>query len=196
MSPEREIQLVTDSAEGDDQAFADLVRFLSPALVRFLVALIGNVEAAEEIAQTAFLRAHQHMHELRDPARFKAWLWRIAKFAAFDLVRKEKRRGPEPDSLESMGCENTALDKRAPEHGLVRFDLVEETKKALDRLPLEAAEVLRLRYEEELTYQQIADRLGMTLFQVKAKLARARAQLKPRLLGIAAEWKRFSDETS
>ena len=196
MTPDRELKLVTRSAEGDDKAFDDLVRFLAPSLVRFLYSLLSDREAAEEVAQTAFLRAHAKLDRLRQPARFKAWLWRIARYAAFDRVRHQRRRGPSPDSLDAAGADSAALTRISPEHQLLRCDLIDRTRRAVDRLPSDTIEVLMLRYEEELTYQQMADRLGLTLFQVKARLARARAQLRPRLKPLADEWKRLCDETS
>ncbi len=196
MTPEEELGLVTESAKGDEDAFGDLVRFMAPALIRYLYSILGNLDSAEEVAQLSFLRAYQKIDRLRDPARFKAWLWRIARFAAFDRVRRERRRGPEPDSLDSIGIESGIPDYSVPEHLTARYDLIEKTRSAINRLPTENVEVLVLRYEEELTYQQMADRLDLTLFQVKARLARARSQLRPRLSELADEWKQFCDETS
>ena len=196
MTPERELSLVKRSAAGDNHAFDDLVRFLAPSLIRFVYSLLGCRDAAEEVAQTAFLRAHGKLDRLKDPTRFKAWLWRIARFAAFDRVRHQNRRGPKPDSLDITGAAETALSTALPEHELIRCDLINRTRQAVERLPTDIAQVLMLRYEEELTYQQMADQLGLTLFQVKARLARARAQLRPRLKPLASEWKQLFDETS
>ncbi|MFT7618050.1 MAG: RNA polymerase sigma factor (sigma-70 family) [Planctomycetota bacterium] len=196
MTPEEEQELVTESTKGDAQAFTDLVRFLTPSLMRFLYSLLGNLESAEEVAQLSFLRAHTKIDKLKDPARFKAWLWRIARYAAFDRVRMERRRGPEPDSLENLGMDVGSPSLATPENQMIRFDMIVQAREHIDRLPLELREVLILRYEEELTYQEIADHFGLTLFQVKARLARARSELRPSLADLADEWRRFFDEKS
>ncbi len=196
MTPEEEMKLVTGCQSGSEEAFCDLVRFMAPPLIRFLYAFLNDIDAAEEVAQLSFLRAHRGMARLREPRRFRAWLWRIARYAALDRIRQENRRGPKHDSFneigESWADENLVL----PEEELVRMDMIETTRKAIDQLPPEIAKVLRLRYEKELTYRELAEELGLTLFQVKARLARARNELRPKLLKAASGWEQFCDEQS
>jgi RNA polymerase sigma-70 factor (ECF subfamily) len=121
----------------------------------------------EDIAQEAMLRAWRHQDAVRDRDSFFAWLATIVRNEA---ARITTRRRPVPASLvdEDQGAEDERLST-APD----RMDLHRSLKQLDERERL----LLRLRYEDDLTYAAIADRLGVPEGTVKVRLHRARIEL-------------------
>lgn len=194
MNLEQERILVTESARGDQRAFADLVRHMAPDLIRTITGIVRDADLAEELAQESFMRAWRNMDRLRDPTSFRCWLWQIARCAAMDALRTRFRRLPEPESLGEVGNETLVAPESPADLALDRRELAQATLASMAALTDDAAEILRLRYEHELSYRDMAERLGLNVVQVKARLARARSALKARLTTLAAEWRRLDDE--
>ncbi len=196
MTPQRQEELVKDSARGNGEAYGHLVRLLAPSLMRYVYGMIGNHETAEEVTQSAFVRAYRSLGQLREPSRFRGWLWRIARFAAYDRLRQERRRHGTFESLDDGALKEDLAELQPPGHDIMRLELLSRVHEEINELPPEVIVTLRLRYEENLSYEQMANRLGIPASLVKSRLGRARARLRPRLKKIALEWKQISDETS
>lgn len=187
-------EVVRAAQAGQEDAFFELVRRYAPALTSFMRSYLRNPEDAEDVAQEAFARAFMKIAELREPEHFTSWLWRIAHCAAIDRRRKTVREAAtfDPAAAELLD-DNPASEPRAG-HWLERECLVAEVREALDSLPPLARQILFLRYRDELSYEQIAQRTGLTLIQVKARLARARGKLRRPLEPLVHDWKRLQNE--
>ncbi len=196
MNLERERALVAGSARGDERAFADLVRHFAPELIRSLTILVRDADLAEDLCQESFLRAWRNLDRLRDPESFRRWLWQIGRCAAFDALRRRLRGGCEVESLDEALHDSLPGSDVSVDQILRRRELARETRGLIETLPEDAMTILRLRYEHELSYRAMAERLGLGVVQVKARLARARKALRGRLDGIAADWRRLDDERS
>lgn len=136
--------------------------------VGFAFRYVNSRLEAEDLAQDALVRVWNKRHTLRDPDARKAWLRRIVRNEA---IREYKRRRPTPmDTLEAwQGRE----DERV--HATVeRADL----HAALKRLNKRDRQLVRLRYDEDMTQEAIAHRLGIPLGTVKVRLHRVRAKLR------------------
>jgi RNA polymerase sigma-70 factor (ECF subfamily) len=123
---------------------------------------------AEDLAQDAVVRAWSKRHTLRDPDARKAWLRRIVRNEA---IREYKRKRPTPsDTLEDwQGREDERVQATVE-----RADL----HAALKRLNKRDRQLVRLRYDEDMTQEAIARRLGIPLGTVKVRLHRVRAKLR------------------
>lgn len=159
--------------QGDGSAYAELVARYQDRIYRFLLRLTRSRDDALDIAQETFLRAYQGLPGWQPRAPFAAWLFRIARNLAFDLLRRHQR------------VEFVALDDDAdvadsaptPDAALAATQRVGQLEAALARLPLEQREALLLREIEALSYEDIAGVLDVQLGTVKSRIARARAAL-------------------
>jgi RNA polymerase sigma-70 factor (ECF subfamily) len=153
---------------GDRGAFRPLVERYERAVRSFLLRQLGNdFWEAEDLTQETFVRAYQYLDRLADPARFAAWLFQIAR----SLCRDRRRR--------------RAIEKRAIERRLEMLSSyandedsgASELASALDELPAREARVLRLRYFEGYTYEEIAERMELSFGKVDHLIRKARAAL-------------------
>ncbi len=180
MDERSDADLVHAYHAGEEPALSELVRrYLSPVF-RFLVHMIGDADAAEDVAQETFVKAWKHLRRFKTEKSFKTWLFAIAKNTAIDALRKknpiafstlEKEDGP--DIAESI-----ADDQPLPDIVLDRERTKGEIDAALAELPPKARTVIVLHEAEDLTFQEIADTLGEPMNTVKSRYRRGVAALR------------------
>jgi RNA polymerase sigma-70 factor (ECF subfamily) len=146
----------------------------------FVVAhrVLRRHDLAEEATQQTFVRAWQAAGDLdvdRDPA---PWLATIAKHAAIDIHRREARRAAR--SLDDVAENDRAVVTLPPD--IATLDSVWQVRRAIESLPSEEAEVVRLQHLEGMTHTEIADKLDIAVGTVKSRSHRAHQRLA-RLLG-------------
>ena len=160
---------------GDHQAFAELVEAYQKPVFNLCYRMLGEVGEAEDAAQESFLRAHSNMRRY-DPTRsFSTWLLSIASHHCIDQLRR--RRLP-LDSLEELEpWEEPADQNPGPESAASRREGREAARALLSKLGPQDRAVVVLRYWDELSTEEIADTLSLTVKAVKSRLHRARKQM-------------------
>jgi len=156
-------------------AFSQLVTRHQDRIYRFLVRLTRSPDDARELTQETFLNAYQALARWRPEARFTTWLFHIARNQSYDWLRRHKRVdfvawGDEQD----LGLADPAP---TPDATLETVQRLRGLERALARLPTDHREILLLREIEEMSYEEIAEVLGIGLGTVKSRIARARAGL-------------------
>jgi RNA polymerase sigma-70 factor (ECF subfamily) len=161
------------------QDFNLLVREHRPRIVRFLTGMIGDRDAAEDLTQECFLRAHQAAETFRGEAAFSTWLVRIAINLATDYQRNRRFqfwrmlvRPREERDLHDLS-ETVADGVPGAERRLIARQQVERVAKATRRLPAQQRSVFLLRFVEELEISEIAEATGLAEGTVKIHLFRA-----------------------
>lgn len=168
-----ESECISRAQRGDVSAFSELVSRFQDRIYRFLVRLTRSQDDARDLTQETFLRAFQSLPRWAPDARFTTWLFRIARNLAFDLLRRHKR-------VEFVALEEDATivdPTHGPDDVLQTAQRLRLLEAALLRLPAEHREILLLREIEDMTYDDIADVLGLNLGTVKSRIARARSAL-------------------
>jgi len=135
--------------------------------------VLGRNDLAEDATQQTFVRAWQAADRIdidRDPA---AWLATISKRAAIDIYRREARRPKR--ALSDVSPDDPALVTLPPDLGTL--DAVWHVRRAIDELPRDEADIVRLQHLDGLTQHEIADRLGVALGTVKSRSHRAHQRL-------------------
>ncbi|EKD76615.1 MAG: hypothetical protein ACD_43C00046G0004 [uncultured bacterium] len=169
-------ELITRYRSGDTAAFNAIVHRYRDSLTRYAHSIVSNHARAEEIVQEAFAKLAHNQTDVQAEA-LKSWLYRVVRNSAINEKRDTKRHA----TLHAM--HNDALpfgqrDTRSPEqllHELLQQTAVQEL---LDELLNKHAEVLRLRYFQDLTNEEIAKTLKIPLGTVMSRLSRAKRELR------------------
>ena len=184
MNDLQEQHWIDDAREGDQEAFAQLVRRYEKRVFALAGRMCRNPEDAAEAAQEAFLSVWQGLRFYRGDASFSTWLYRLVSNACIDLLRREGRHqaaaGPSLND-EELGVDvpdSAPNPHEAAEQKELRV-LIEE---GLQSLSPEHRQVLVLREIHQLSYDEIADTLELDVGTVKSRISRGRRQLRKFLL--------------
>src|ERR1700733_5903199 len=179
-------QLVAQAKAGDVQAFTELVNRYERKIYRLAKNITRNDEDAEDVLQDAFLKAYTHLDNFKGDSKFYTWIVRIAVNEALMRLRKRKTDRTVPlDEPVELGEETVAREIAVWEDNPEQQYSQEEWRKILD----EAVESLKpdfrtvfvLRDIEELSTEETAETLGISVPAVKSRLLRARLALRERL---------------
>lgn len=175
-------ELVRAAAEGDQDAFAQLVALHEKRVYALAVRMTGRQEDASDVAQEAFLAAWRGLPSFRGEAGFATWLYRLTANAAIDHLRRSRRQRSEA-SLDDGELGLDAVDPApTPQEQAESESLREAVRWGMGELSREHRQVLELREYRELSYEEIAGQLGVDLGTVKSRLSRARGALRKILL--------------
>ncbi len=171
-------RLVRSALDGDDEAFAELVRRHKGGVLRIAARFARNAADLEDLGQETFLRAYRDLRSFRGDAPFGHWLSRIAVRTSYDGLRK-RRAGERDVSLELLPVpvpEPAPAADLTPEQARLVLD------QALARLPPEDRLVITLLELEDRPVREIAELTGWSESRVKVRAFRARAALR-RIIG-------------
>ena len=170
--------------EGDQNAFAELVRLYEKKVFALTLRMCKNPEDAAEAAQEAFLAAWQGLPNFRGDAAFSTWLYRLASNACVDLLRREGwHRDAAGPSFNDDEANLEVPDTAASPHDLAeRAELRAQVEDGLAALSPEHREVLVLREIHQLSYDEISRILNLDTGTVKSRISRGRRQLRNFLL--------------
>lgn len=164
--------LIGRVAAGDSVAFETLYRHYTPRLLRYLLSRLGQVELAEEVCQDVWLVVWKQAPHYQARAPFSAWLFEIAR----RLVCKA-RSCRVPPAIDSPPRAETATEAESPEATLGRQTDHRRVAQAVAALPPVLRHTIRLRYEHNYTYRQIAAQMGCAEDTVKHRLRQSRRRL-------------------
>jgi len=170
-------EIVSRVLEGDAGLYRILVERHSPAVFNTALRLVGTREAAADITQETFLRAYQALHRFDLARPLTPWLCRIAVNLSLNWLKRQRPTVSLDSSEAASGllASNPATD---PQNMILRQERQQMLHRAILSLPPEQRAVIELRHFQELSYQEIAASLNLTLANVKTRLFRARKHLR------------------
>lgn len=174
-------RLVALAREGNPDAFSLLVERHQTMVYNLALGKTGHPQDAEEVVQTAFLKAWQGLPNFRGEAAFSTWLYRLTVHAAVDLLRQRRQHL----SLDAPDLPPLPAGGAGPEAQVQENDRRRQLWEAIDALPEGLRTPFLLREVEGRSYQEIAQALGVAEGTVKSRLARARARLRAALADLA-----------
>jgi RNA polymerase sigma-70 factor (ECF subfamily) len=196
-----DLELARMAREGDEAAFAEIMRRYSPRVFRFAGRYFRQRELVEEAAQEVFLKAFTQLGAFEGRGSMEGWLTRITTTTCLNLLRSAGRR-PELTASDLTEDENTWLDDKlanvaaerhqSSERRIVAADLagrVLETLSADDQL------VLTLIDGEDTPVKEVAEMTGWSLSKVKVQAFRARRRMRKAVEQLLAHKRRNMDES-
>lgn len=175
-------ELVRLTLSGNKRAYEVLVRRYQKLVYNVLYQMVRSHETAGDLTQETFMKAYRALSTFKLDAKFKPWLLRIATNSCLNMIRDSK----ESDSLEAMLEENPHAEPPG------RQDVEEEVEwrltqqmlfDALAQVPVRQRQMFVLRYQHDLSYEEIAEVCGESVSAVKSVLFRVRERLR-KLLSV------------
>lgn len=191
MSDTREVGLARDLLAGKEEAFDRFVETFRSKIFRYSFMMCGHREDAEEVSQETLLKVFESFDQLREPERVKAWVFRIAKNACLMKRRKSvfapsqelslDQFLPSPDEDGGHRKLQIADWSELPDTQFLRAELRDVLSRAIAELPEIYRGVILLRDVEELSTEETAAALDVSLEVVKTRLHRARLAIRQKL---------------
>jgi RNA polymerase sigma-70 factor, ECF subfamily len=181
-----ESALVARARAGDADAFSELVEHYDRRVFRMAKQITQNDDDAEDVLQETFLKAYTHLGDFHGNSKFYTWLVRIAVNEALMKLRKRRSDRTVPldepiDTGEDEVIREIAVWDQNPEDSYSREELGRLLDQAIQSLKPAYRTVFILRDIEELSIEDTAEMLGLSISAIKSRLLRARLQLREKL---------------
>lgn len=169
-------------ATGDEKAFAELMSRYKKPVYHMILKMIRNVDDAEDLTIEAFAKAFKNLAKFNPEFTFSTWLFRIATNNCIDFMRKKKLATTSiSGTYKDDAGENVDMEFKDgglnPMEEAIKAQKVALVQSIVTKLPPKYQTLVKLRYFEELSYEEIAVELDAPLGTVKAQLHRARELL-------------------
>jgi len=174
-------ELVNRATLGDVHAFAELSRRYRDQYTRFAVRMVGNRDDAEDVMQSAFIRAYRALDRCREPGRFGAWLYQIVANECRSHVTRRGRR-ERRIVRDELRLEAAAIDPSVDE-----AETIDDVQYALQQLDVEQREAFLMKHVEQLSYEEMAEITGDGISALKMRVKRACDRLRER-------WERIKND--
>jgi RNA polymerase sigma-70 factor (ECF subfamily) len=174
-----DFKLIDMAVDGDEQAYAKLLARYKRPVYHMILKMVRNVDDSEDLTIESFAKAFKSLHRFKKDYTFSTWLFRIATNNTIDFIRKKR--------LNTMSISNTYTDDDGqsvsievedgslnPQEEAIKAQKIELIQLFVTMLPAKYQKLVRLRYYNELSYEEIALELEAPLGTVKAQLHRAR----------------------
>jgi RNA polymerase sigma factor (sigma-70 family) len=172
--------LIKSALEKNDQkAFAELMDRYRDSVYFMLLKIVNNKDDADDLTIEAFGKAFKRLHQYTPTYAFSTWLFKIASNNCIDFIRRKKMnvfsidKKYENDEGGELNMDIKA-DGMNPEENMVKKQKMQHMHEIVDKLKPRYRTLVELRYFEELSYEEIAEKLDLPLGTVKAQLFRAR----------------------
>jgi RNA polymerase sigma-70 factor, ECF subfamily len=174
-------EAIARARAGDAEAWGQLFHDYAPAIFRFCRRALPSKEDAEDATMEIFMKLRTKLNQY-DPTRsFTAWMYKVAANHCWDMLRRRRsRQDKETGDVEELPLEHpepSQLEK------LIEKSSNEEVRRALEKLGARARMALVMRYYSDMSYDEIADALGVRRAFVGVVLLRARHELRQALQG-------------
>ena len=172
----------------DQQAYAELMRLYRDSIYYMLMRMVKNKDDAEDLTLMTFGKAFRYLDKYTPQYAFSTWLYRIALNNSIDFLRV-KNNMPQYFEEDLYTSNTTSIVdqsednlQRTPEDEVIDKQRLQLLRAAVSELPERYRKVIELRYYEDLAYEEIAERLGLTLSNVKIQILRAKQMLSQLML--------------
>jgi RNA polymerase sigma-70 factor, ECF subfamily len=181
-----EIELLAAARSGDNEAFGELLRKHYPSCISLATFILRDRSEAQDEVQQACWKAFERLYQYEGEAKFSTWLLRIVVNQCLMLIRGRKRPQflhldgyPGADDSAPLQLPSASPD---PEQALLKREMIQVLKREIRNIPPLLRSVILLRDIKELSMQEVAERLGITVPAAKSRLMRARIELRKRVL--------------
>lgn len=171
MPNESEKTLILKIQDKDPEVFERILRSFGPRLLRAAFCMSGDQSDAEDLIQETFMRAFNSAEKFQGKSAVYTWLYGIMRNVHLDRLRK-KMKTPKHANVEDVEVVDTRKFREDTKIEVIRHEM--------NQLDRDTAEVIKMRYFDKLSVEEIAEKLGLASGTVKSRLFHARNKLKER----------------
>ncbi|MBN2328483.1 MAG: sigma-70 family RNA polymerase sigma factor [Candidatus Omnitrophica bacterium] len=175
MTKNAEATLVSQVLNGRRECYRPLVEKYQMKIYLLACSMLGNPSEAQDIAQETFLVAYKSLNQLKDQTKFGSWLFGITRNLCYSAMRRQKIKTEPIDSVAYQDIPNVVPMRPSEENGV---DILSILMKRLDDLPEKYRVLLRLKYLEDYSYQEISEMLDIPVDLVRSRLFEGRRLLR------------------
>jgi RNA polymerase sigma factor (sigma-70 family) len=172
--------LVKQTLDGDEQAFHRLIMKYYAKIYALILSWVKNPEDAKDLTQEVFLEAYLDLGSLRNHEQFHIWLRQIARHQCQDWLRKEKTY---IQLDENMVCETPSADEM-----LILRETLAKVMKAIDELPESESQLLKDRYLDDASYDDLEAKHGLSQSALAMRLLRAKQHVREKIKLLSGLW--------
>lgn len=176
-----DLELVQRIQNGDKKSFDILVLKYQHKVVSLVLRYVHDHDAAQDVAQEAFIKAYRGLKNFRGESAFYTWLYRIAINTAKNYLVSQGRRIPDNDidaeEAEQFGGESALKEYATPEHELLTTEIQRVVNQAIENLPEDLRTAIMLRELEGMSYEEIAVTMECPIGTVRSRIFRARESI-------------------
>ncbi len=175
----KDLVVVERAKKGDEAAYAQLMDQYREPVYYMLLKMVKNTDDAEDLTIEAFGKAFNRIKQYSPNYAFSTWLFKIASNNCIDFIRKKRVHLTSMDhAYSNADGESVKIDVESgtmdPEETFIKEQKVKTMRKVVEQLKPRYRDLIKKRYFEELTYEEISDEMDLPLGTVKAQLFRAR----------------------
>lgn len=177
---QKDYELVKKAVKGDQHAYAQLMDRYRESIYYMLLKMVNNTDDADDLTIEAFGKAFNRIKQYQPNYAFSTWLFKIASNNCIDFIRKERKKKLMSldttftnDDGDSISMDFKA-EERDPSEMAMHNEKVKLMREVVEKLKPRYRQLVKLRYFEEYSYEEIAEELDLPLGTVKAQLFRAR----------------------
>ena len=160
--------------EGDSSAFDALFARHSDMIYATLLKFTGNSDDVDDLMQEAFMKAYLKIGLYNPKYDFGAWIYTIARNTFVDFSRTRKSNALNPQNLPLESGESTQVSTPTPEDYIINAQQRAQIERYISMLPEDYRQLFELRFIDEYSYEEIAEKLDMKLGTVKTRIFRVR----------------------
>lgn len=163
-------QLIKLAAEGDDRAFEHLFMRYNEAILHLFEQRLDNKDLADDLLQETFIKVYLHLADYSESYTFGQWVYTIARNTLVDHLR----RRADDVSIDEKFIAPMATTP-SPEESVIINQRTAHFEASLNEIPEDYRQIIEMRFLDEYTYEEIAEKLGRPLNTIKTQIRRAKA---------------------
>jgi RNA polymerase sigma-70 factor, ECF subfamily len=173
-------ELIVKAIGGREEGFEELVRRYQRPIVGYIYRMLSDYDASLDVSQEVFIKVYKSLDKYSSEYKFSTWLYRIAHNATIDHIRRNSQNLQSLETESEDGAYQMQLESSAPtpEQNQERREWKSEIESVVKCLPSAYRELIVLRHNQELSYDEIAEVTNLPLGTVKNRLFRAREMMR------------------
>lgn len=173
-------ELIAKAISGREDGFEEIVRRYQRPITNYVYRMLGNYDASLDVTQEIFIKVYNSMARYSSEYKFSTWLYKISHNAAIDYLRRHSVHVQSLEVENEDGAYQVQFESKrlSPEQERERSEWREEIDTVVKRLPTGYKELIVLRHNQDLSYDEIAEITNLPLGTVKNRLFRAREMMR------------------